>query len=205
MGSNRPLAPDTHHFCRATCPTARFVPMRITSRTRWLQQEILPRVHAGQPYPLAPEPALDALRRPGSCWCCRTCACSRGLEAVGHGLIDTPGGEVLPTVSVQIGKRHMPRTAIDVGAAETPAAVRLAADTEVMQMHLAPSEHDLPRGMGVARHTSRRMRRRRQISGLLPCTTSHPKRPTSGGAPVLYPPARSARGIRVPGVFMRKR
>ena len=40
--------------------------------TRGLQQEIFSCVHADQPYLLAPEPALDAVRRPGSCWLCRT-------------------------------------------------------------------------------------------------------------------------------------
>ena len=56
-------------------------------------------------------------------------------------------GQALPTVQVQGGERHLARVVIEVGTAYTRAAVFLAVDTEVMQMHVAPPEHDLQRGM----------------------------------------------------------
>jgi len=98
----------------------------------------------------------------------------------------------------------MTRIAIDVGTAETPAAVCLAADTEVMQIHVAPSEHDLQRGMEcgkahVAMNEEAMLdQRAHSLHNLTPETPDLRLR-----APVLYPPAREARGIRVPGVFMR--
>jgi hypothetical protein len=71
-------------------------------------------------------------------------------------------------------------------------------------MHVAPSEHDLPRGMErgkayVAPDEEATLDRSAFLPNLTPETPDLRPR-----VPGLYPPARSARGIRVPGVFMRK-
>jgi hypothetical protein len=50
-------------------------------------------------------------------------------------------------VQAQGGERPRARIAIEVGTADTRAAVCLAVDTPVMPMHVAPREHDLQRGM----------------------------------------------------------
>ncbi len=87
-----------------------------------------------------------------------------------------------------IGTRHLTPTAIDVGAAHTHTAVCL-----------------LPRGMErgkapVATHEEATPEQ--QATPLHHLTPDTPDRRPRG--PVRYPLAREARGIGVPGVFMRK-
>ena len=56
-------------------------------------------------------------------------------------------GETLPSMEAQRYERHVTRINIEARTAKTPAAVCLAVDTEAMQIHVAPCEHDLQRGM----------------------------------------------------------
>src|SRR2546422_5203182 len=51
--------------------------------------------------------------------------------------------EALPSMEAQRHERHVARRTIEAGTADTRAAVFLAVDTEVVQMHVAPPEHDL--------------------------------------------------------------
>jgi hypothetical protein len=65
-------------------------------------------------------------------------------------------GETLPLAQAQLAKRHLTRVVLEGGTADTRTAVVLAVDTEVMQMHVAPGEDNLERGMeGGQGHVAR--------------------------------------------------
>jgi len=50
-------------------------------------------------------------------------------------------------VQVQAGQRHLTRIDLKAGTAWPRAAILLAMNTKIMQMHVAPGEDDLQRGM----------------------------------------------------------
>jgi hypothetical protein len=80
--------------------------------------------------------------------------------------------EALPSMEAQRHERHVARINIEAETAKTRAAIPLARETKAMQMYIAPGEDDLQRGMEGTRDRSLRTRSRRQISGLMPCTTT---------------------------------
>jgi hypothetical protein len=75
-------------------------------------------------------------------------------------------------VQVQRAKLHVAYITIEAGIADTGAAVFRAADTEIVQMHAAPPEHDLQHGREYGQEYLARDEEATPGQGLIPCTTT---------------------------------
>ena len=81
-------------------------------------------------------------------------------------------GQTLPTVRAQGGQRHLARIDIKAGTTRPRGAILLTMNTKVMQMQSLQAEPSGGVVGRVARDILLRMRIQRQISGLIPCTTT---------------------------------